>query len=632
MRPSRSSRVHVRTFIESHPDLFSAAEVHAIQLRGLSRADVGRLATYAAKRRLPDALTARIHERTAGNPFFVQQIVAALAERGELQQPPEELPIPLTVEAAVQSRLDLLPSAEKDLVKRAAIYRRPFSAPDVQALGPVEPGLLLRSLRRRDLVVPRKRGLFDFRSALTGHVAYRMLADDLRVALHRDAARWLETREDVDPEEVAHHHEEAGEGARAAECYARAVELATRRGDADSVLRASDAALRLGAPDALRYRLHIARVDALRFRSRKAQMAELDAALRYVSDDRQRARVLSDRCIALSRSGAGEEAEKVGTEAVAAARAAGDPALIAIALGRLALALVQSGDPERARELLAECALVSEGQAPELRAMVLDWRAQVAGASGDLGTRMRAYASAAELHELVGDARRAAGARANLADIHNRLGAYADAVNALTAAREACRAVGHRVMEGYVLLNLGYSQAGLGETEASQASLDGAAHLAQATGEVRLALLCDAYRARTLALASRHEDAFEVGQRTAEAARAAGIDTVAVMAEVSAARAALALGRVEAAEAIARRAYESCVALGGVEEDETDVYLTYAHALSAAGRKEDAAEVIAEGHRRLLAQADGLLDGELRRALLEDVPAHRALIAEHAGD
>jgi len=613
--------------LEASPDLLIGADVHRIELRGLNRGDVGRLAADAANGAVPDDLAARIHERTAGNPFFVRQVIAALVERGELDHPPAELPIPLTVEAAVQSRLDHLPSSEKELVKRASIYRRAFEVRDLVALGTTEPALLLRSLRRRDVVVARQHGRFDFKSSLTGEVAYRMLAEELRGSLHRDAAKWLEEREGVDSEEVARHHEAAGDGQVAARWYARAAAAATRRGDVDTVLRATRAALSLGAPEALLFGLYMARADALRFRSRQDQAPELEAALHHARDDRDRARVLSEQSVGLSRAGRSDEAARVGSEAVAAARTAKDARLVALAQGRLALALIQSGDIDGAAALVEEVEVATADAEPELRGMVLEWRAQVAGSAGDLGTRMRSFAAAAELHELVGDLRRAAGARANLADLQNRLGAYAEAASALSLARDACREVGHRAMEGYVLLNLGYSLAMRGEIDASEAALAEAEALAGVTDEARLALLVMGYRARTFLRGGRHQEARDLGRQSAKRAREAGMQSVAIGASTVLAAALLALGTVDEAVDASAAAYEACVALGGIEEDEIEVYLTYARALFAADRDDDAKKILIEGRERLMTLADGMMDEALRVAILEDVAAHRELLA-----
>src|SRR5262245_59897629 len=97
----------------------------------------------------------------------------------------EELPLPLTIEAAVQSRLDHLPRAEKDLAKRVSIFRRPFSEEELAALS--VPNDLLRALVKKGIISARARSSgstreYWFKSPLVAEVAYRMIADEHRRA------------------------------------------------------------------------------------------------------------------------------------------------------------------------------------------------------------------------------------------------------------------------------------------------------------------------------------------------------------------------------------------------------------------------------------------------------------------
>ncbi len=210
--------------LEARPDLFAGRDVVKIEPRALLISDVAALATAVAGQPVPDQLVRALTERTAGNPLFVEQIVEELREKGRLQGDAagDDLPLPLTVEAAVQSRLDHLPLPEKELCKRAGALSRPFSVEDVEALGVAGALPLLTSLSRRDLLSSRSRSRagagaqgrsreYQFRSALVGAVAYRMLADDQRLELHRRLASYLGAAPDADPEELASHHELGGQ-------------------------------------------------------------------------------------------------------------------------------------------------------------------------------------------------------------------------------------------------------------------------------------------------------------------------------------------------------------------------------------------------------------------------------------
>ena len=247
---------------EKHPDLFAQSDVVRVTPRGLIGTHVAAVAEAIAGRPLDDALVRAIADRTGGNPLFVEQIVRELAERGQLDMRGATLPIPLDVEAAVQSRLDHLPDAEKQLCKRAAVLGGSFTPSALDALGVTHTAASIEALSRRGLVAPRNRSEpagplreHQFRNPLFADVAYRMNAEPARVELHRRAARWLDARDEADPEDVARHYELAGELEPAAERYARAALDAGLRGDSQRVVRCGERALELGVRGGRRFDL-----------------------------------------------------------------------------------------------------------------------------------------------------------------------------------------------------------------------------------------------------------------------------------------------------------------------------------------------------------------------------------------
>src|SRR5262245_37933608 len=72
----------------------------------------------------------RIRERTGGNPFFIEEIVQALAESGSLvgskgayrlAQSDAHLVLPATVQAVLDGRIDRLAGREKEVLQTAAV-------------------------------------------------------------------------------------------------------------------------------------------------------------------------------------------------------------------------------------------------------------------------------------------------------------------------------------------------------------------------------------------------------------------------------------------------------------------------------------------------------------------------------
>src|SRR4029453_18079845 len=72
----------------------------------------------------------RIRKRTGGNPFFIEEVVQALAEAGSLAgargayrlaRPSAELTLPATVQAVLAARIDRLEERDKHVLQTAAV-------------------------------------------------------------------------------------------------------------------------------------------------------------------------------------------------------------------------------------------------------------------------------------------------------------------------------------------------------------------------------------------------------------------------------------------------------------------------------------------------------------------------------
>ncbi len=598
-----------------------------LEPRGLLPADVARLARALTGRAASTEVIDAIAERTEGNPLFVEQILLALEEQGAGD--PDRLPLPLTVEAAIQSRLDHLPSREKNLLKRASIFARPFSLDEIDHLVTEDAKLILASLVRRALLAVRSRGervrRYRFSSSLVQDVAYRMLGEELRRDLHRTAAEHLSTEETSDPEDMGRHWELGGEAAQAAECFAMATSVAARRGDNQSVLRCAERACSLGAPSGRLFAVHLARSEALFFLGRKGEQRQaLEAALDLATSDAERAAARAELGWWLANSRESERATALLEEAVREAEAAGDADVRVRALGRLVVAQIYAGHLDRAEAALVDAEQVPQ-PSPASRAMLAGWRGQLASAKGDPGARSVAFQEAAARYEEVGDVRRTAGAKTNLADAWNRVGAYAEAEDALRRALVDCRRVGHRVMEGYALLNLGYACMQQKKTMQASAALDDCESIAKETVDKRLQLWCRLYQARAGLGGKSPLATAESLEGVAREARETDQPGVEVAALWVAARALLEAGDVDGAVEQSERSLLRRDEIGGVEEDEAEVFLTHALALEAAGRALEAKAVRQRGRERVESIARHIADDHFRKRFLGEVPAHRGL-------
>ncbi len=84
---------------------------------------------------LPDGFSSFIHDRTGGNPFFIEEVCKVLTEDGSVRiadrkisllRPLEKLKLPATVQAVIRARLDRLDRHVKETLQLGAVIGREF--------------------------------------------------------------------------------------------------------------------------------------------------------------------------------------------------------------------------------------------------------------------------------------------------------------------------------------------------------------------------------------------------------------------------------------------------------------------------------------------------------------------------
>jgi class 3 adenylate cyclase len=147
------------------------------------------------------AVAALISERTAGNPFFAQEMVRELAERGVLDGQRgnyschtdiADLTVPVTVQAVIAARIDRLEPGAKATLSAAAVIGSQFG-PDVLASLGIKPSLeALVDAELIDQVRFTPRVEYAFRHPLIRAVAYESQLKSDRAKLHRRLAAAIE--------------------------------------------------------------------------------------------------------------------------------------------------------------------------------------------------------------------------------------------------------------------------------------------------------------------------------------------------------------------------------------------------------------------------------------------------------
>ncbi len=187
-------------------------------------------------------LAAVIAERASGNPFFAEEMVRELAQRGVLAGQRggytchvdiAEVSVPVTVAAAIEARIDQLKAPARRTLSAASVIGARFGAELLAALG-IDAGLdELLGAELIDQVRFTPSAEYAFRHPLIRAVAYESQLKSDRAGWHRRLAAAIQERAPRSVEEnaalIAEHLEAAGELHAAYGWHMRAAAWSTNR-------------------------------------------------------------------------------------------------------------------------------------------------------------------------------------------------------------------------------------------------------------------------------------------------------------------------------------------------------------------------------------------------------------------
>jgi adenylate cyclase len=294
-------------------------------------------------------LATTIAERASGNPFFVEEMVRDLSERGVLQGDPGayrlrgdggDVDVPATLQATISARIDRLDPSAKRTLNAAAVIGSRF---DTELLGSLVDDSDVATLIASEFIdqvrfsVPFE---FAFRHPLIRAVAYESQLMSDRAHLHRRLAGTIEQNYPGSVDEnaslIAEHLEAAGDLRAAFDWHMRAATwLAFRDITAarTSWRSAQDVADRLPDDDPNRMSMRIAarsllcgtayRVSA----SADTAFDELRQLCAVVGDERSLATGMAGLVLALNINARRREGSRVATDLIRLLDSIGDPML-----------------------------------------------------------------------------------------------------------------------------------------------------------------------------------------------------------------------------------------------------------------------------------------------------------------
>ena len=259
-----------------------------LEVGGLTVADVADWLDGRDDVAVPVEVAALVHDRTGGNPLFVKELTELLAAEGRLDDVAavaDSRAIPPGVRFVVRRRVSRLPRSTQQLLSTAAVVGSPFRIDTLAAIAEVDEAQVLTDLvpALDEGLLVEARGDLAFSHALVADALAGEINPARSAAIHAAAARALAASAGpgfgTDAAVVAHHALAgilAGTGDLAVDASRRAAEVASSRfAHEDAAAHWGDTALALAKArpgDAA------ARIDALIAQAEALTMADVTEA------------------------------------------------------------------------------------------------------------------------------------------------------------------------------------------------------------------------------------------------------------------------------------------------------------------------------------------------------------------
>jgi tetratricopeptide (TPR) repeat protein len=623
---------------ERFPRLFADRDLLEIRLPELTRRASERLARMVLESGVPAAVVDAVVSRAAGNAFYLEELIRAVAEgRGE--------GLPDTVLAMTQARLERLDPAVRRVLRAASILGDVFWRGAVLALLGGDPGVSFpRDLCERELLTALGEGRFRgeeeyaFRHALLREAAYATLTEADRALGHRLAGEWLERAGETNALVLAEHFERGGEPARAVSWYRRAAEQALAGNDLQGTVDRAERGVACGASGDELGALRVIEMDACLWRGDflGAERCGAEALPMLARGSGGWCRAAGPMLWFTGELGHVDRAAAVAGELLGwlaehdlELRSPGDQASFAAGLAIVSAAMQASGQHQLAAQVLERLDRATAGAGDPT---VAGWRA-FAGfyrahfGACDPGASLALAREGAAAFDRAGHLLGLAMTRSAVGVAELGLGAFAGAAETLAVTVEGASQIGAHYWTAWAMLCRGVALGHLGETAAARRDLGAAI---EAFSQRELKSLAAYGRARLAEVLAREGDLEGALAQALSAvsvrpmASAYRIELSAILAELL-----LALGRHDEALASARRGVHLLESLGGAAPAEVRARLSHAEALEATGA--GARAELALARDRLMLRADRIADPALRRRFLEEVPENARTLRRAAG-
>ena len=605
-------------------------------------------------------LEAEILDKTAGNPFYLEEVIRSLIASGALVRDDAAAPrnglaecwrvtdraaqitVPDTLQGAILARIDRLTEDARQALQMAAVIGRRFEAQVLSGLTEAEAEMegLLAQLERSDLIETaalEPRPVYAFPDALVQEVAYESLLVQRREEFHGRVGTTLERmfagREEQSCELLAYHFGRSNDRPRAVRYLDMAAREAEKKFANETAIEHDRQLLALLGDDEAHWQERFAvlsrreRVLGLigRQADREADLMDmLDLTVAHESHERL-ADVKNELADLYQWTSRYTEAEEAARDALARHTELGNASGRAAALHLLGVLHYYRGDYPVAHTALEEAARL---------------RRQTGDKSGEAWSTMYLgmihfvqgdYARAAELH---GRALETARAHqdwfhegiylTNAARVALRLGEYDRAIEQFEQSLEMKRRVGDRNGQGFSLNQLGLTYIYLERYEEAEEALRASLVVRQEIHDERGVAYCLHGLGMAALGQGRAAEAADHFQQAQTRMTELGLKAERIVALSFLGRAHLALDDVECAAEVSHHALTLLAEQKNVEEMQ-QVYLNHCLIMNAAGDTEAARSALDAAHRAMMEQAERIGGDEQRARFLAQVKVNREI-------
>lgn len=444
---------------------------------------------------LPAGLVEALMARAQGNPFYLEELLNYVRDRGLDPSHIENLELPDSLHTLILSRIDQLSEGEKTTLRVASIVGRRFRAkwltgyyPGMGSFPRVKAALdALESLDITPLDSPEPKLAYLFKHIVTHEVTYESLPFDTRARLHEQLAVYLEGA-DAPVETIAFHYGHSENQYKQMEYLRKAGEVSQKNYANDAALVYYGQILPLLKDRNEQAQIHLKRGQVLEFMG-KWDDADGDyrAALESANDDpasKANAQLALGKLNRLR--GENEAALDWLRQAKDAHAKLEDTTGLAQVLIETGLLLLRKGEYGQAREPLDEALGMAREANDKLKtALALNALGNVISDQGDTVAARTFYEESLALRREMGDKAGVAGSLNNLGIVAISQGNYAMARALYEESLALVLEIGDKRGITSALNNLGGVTYEQGDSTASQAYFEESLALKREMGDKR---------------------------------------------------------------------------------------------------------------------------------------------------